>query len=82
MTTEEAKSIVCSAWEAQHYLGKDYIVNLKMTTKDDPGCFGIQIMVEKDIKTVFVHYWQTGDTVESFLDGFNTRFNSIFECEA
>lgn len=82
MNETDAKCIVCSAWEAQNYLGKDYTVNLKMTTKDDPGCFDIQIMVEKDFKTVFAHYWQTGDTVESFLNGFNARFNSIFECEA
>ena len=78
MTKEEANSIVCSVWEAQQYLGKDYTINLKMTTKDYPGWFNTHIMVEKGVETVFAHYWQTGDTIESFLDGFNTRFNSIF----
>jgi hypothetical protein len=82
MTKEEANSIVCSAWEAQHYLGKDYVVSVDLTSKDKLSFYDIHIRIHKGSEEVFTQYWQTGDTVESFLDGFNARFNSIFECEA
>ena len=78
MNETEAKCIVVSVWEAQRYLGSDCIVNLKMTTNPTPSSGEVVIQIEKEYEVVFSHSWQLGDTAESFLESFNTRFNSIF----
>lgn len=79
MNETDARCIVCSVWEAQQYLGKDYTVNLKMTTKEQLSSYDVVIQIEKEYAVVFSHAWQIGDTVESFLESLNTRLNSVFD---
>lgn len=79
MTEEEAKCIVVSVWEAKSYLEKEHTLNLNFRTDMDcEDCCKVEIAIHKNYRSVFAHSWQTGDTLESFLDGFNARFTSIF----
>ena len=78
MNEEDAKCILASVLTAKEYLGKDYTVRVSFEADSND----VDITIRKDWKTVFAHAWQEGDTLESFLDGFNARFNSIFELEA
>lgn len=79
MTEEEAKCIVVSVWEAKSCLSTEYNVNLNFRIPDGDSTTGcVEIEISKNYRTVFNHEWQVGDTLESFLDGFNARFTSIF----
>lgn len=77
MTEEEAKCIVVSVWEAKRYLEKEYSMTLEFST-NYKGDDVVDIEVRKSYDTVFAHTWQCGDTLDSFIEGFSTRFNSIF----
>lgn len=78
MNETDAKRIIVSAWEAIAYLGEGYDVNMRLTSRDEPQSYELCINIERSGSPVFTHAWQEGDTIDSFLDGFNARFNSIF----
>ena len=83
MNETDAKCIVCSAWEALRYLGEEYEVEVTITTKDETSVHReTSVAYYKDYKMVFLHRWQFGDTIDSFLEGFNARINSLFNLEA
>ena len=77
MTEEEAKCIVVSVWEAKSCLENAHTMSLEFST-NYKGDDMVDIEVRNGYDTIFAHSWQTGDTLESFLDGFNARFTSIF----
>ncbi len=81
MTSEEAQSIVVSVWTIDECIGKDYTVHLDFTPDCERNIVNIRITDVKTWKTIFEHDWQTGDTLESFLEALNVRVNSIFDLE-
>ena len=79
MTEEEAKCIVVSVWEAKSYLEKEHTLHLNFRTdRDGEDDCPVEIKIHKNYRSVFAHSWQTGDTLDSFIEGFSTRFNLIF----
>lgn len=81
MNETDAKCIIVSAWEAIGYLGEGYDVDVRLTSRDEPQSYELCINIDRSGSPVFTHAWQEGDTIDSFLEGFNARFNSIFHNE-
>lgn len=77
MNEIDAKCIIASVWTMKEYLGNEYTVTVEFAACRNE----VEINIRKNYETLFTHTWQCGDTVESFLDGLNARFNSIFEIE-
>lgn len=82
MNEEEAQSIVASVWTLNEYIGKDHKIDLAFHLEDKHTNVEISIRDKNKWENKFEHVWQTGDTVESFLEALNVRVNSIFDLEA
>ena len=78
MTKDEAQSIVVSVWTLQECLGADYTVHVHFKANSND----VAISIHKDWKSIFLHEWQEGDTLDSFLEALNVRVNCIFELES
>ena len=81
MNEEEAQHITASVWTLNEYIGTDHKIELRFNLEDKYTHVEILIREKNKWETKFEHVWQTGDTVESFLEALNVRINSIFELE-
>lgn len=81
MTSEEAQSIIASVWTLNEYIGKDHKIDLRLSLEDKYTNVEISIRDKNKWENKFEHSWQTGDTLESFLEALNVRVNSIFDLE-